>query len=369
MTMSIPHPSRSLEVGRLRRLRVDELAEEGSAALLDHSEHLLQLRVGVRHPRVRRQGDARRPQDRGQPRPSRQPRPHVREGRRHAEPARGSGSHPVSAEARRHARRRRVGARDVGRGRSTTSAARIRKAIVEDRRHEVMYHVGRPGEDGYVNRVLQAWGIDGHNSHTNVCSSSARLGALSVDRRRSAVARLREREDDPAALVAPRDGPLLQPARAAHHRRQVARREAHRRSIRACRTRRRRPTCGCRRNPGTEARAAARDRAAPASTTGKYNREFVQPLGELGDVPRGRAGRSCRARSRRSRRRCKEEYAQFTPEYAGDRNRRARRTRSSKPPRRSPPPARRFPRTAGAPPRPATCGAGRSRAASTCSSC
>ena len=39
-----------------------------------------------------------------------------------------------------------------------------------------MYHVGRPGEDGYANRVLQAWGIDGHNSHTNVCSSSARLG-------------------------------------------------------------------------------------------------------------------------------------------------------------------------------------------------
>jgi anaerobic selenocysteine-containing dehydrogenase len=53
---------------------------------------------------------------------------------------------------------------------------RLRKAIVENRRHEVMYHVGRPGEDGYANRVLQAWGIDGHNSHTNVCSSSARLG-------------------------------------------------------------------------------------------------------------------------------------------------------------------------------------------------
>jgi anaerobic selenocysteine-containing dehydrogenase len=54
--------------------------------------------------------------------------------------------------------------------------ARIRKAIQEGRRHELMYHVGRPGEDGYTNRVLQAWGIDGHNSHTNVCSSSARLG-------------------------------------------------------------------------------------------------------------------------------------------------------------------------------------------------
>ena len=53
---------------------------------------------------------------------------------------------------------------------------RIRRAIVENRRNEIMYHVGRPGEDGYANRVLQAWGIDGHNSHTNVCSSSARLG-------------------------------------------------------------------------------------------------------------------------------------------------------------------------------------------------
>jgi anaerobic selenocysteine-containing dehydrogenase len=58
----------------------------------------------------------------------------------------------------------------------TDIAGRIRRAIQENRRHELMYHVGRPGEDGYVNRVLQAWGLDGHNSHTNVCSSSARLG-------------------------------------------------------------------------------------------------------------------------------------------------------------------------------------------------
>lgn len=55
-------------------------------------------------------------------------------------------------------------------------AAKIRQAIVEDRRTEVMYHVGRPGEDGYVNRVLQSWGVDAHNSHTNVCSASARVG-------------------------------------------------------------------------------------------------------------------------------------------------------------------------------------------------
>jgi hypothetical protein len=36
-----------------------------------------------------------------------------------------------------------------------------------------MYHVGRPGEDGFTERVLAAWGVDGHNSHTNVCSSGA----------------------------------------------------------------------------------------------------------------------------------------------------------------------------------------------------
>ena len=55
-------------------------------------------------------------------------------------------------------------------------AARIRKAIVEDRHTSVMYHVGRPGEDGYTERVLAAWGVDGHNSHTNICSAGARAG-------------------------------------------------------------------------------------------------------------------------------------------------------------------------------------------------
>ncbi len=55
-------------------------------------------------------------------------------------------------------------------------SAVIRRLILEGRRNEIMYHVGRPGHDGYMERVLQSWGIDGHNSHTNVCSSSARFG-------------------------------------------------------------------------------------------------------------------------------------------------------------------------------------------------
>jgi anaerobic selenocysteine-containing dehydrogenase len=55
-------------------------------------------------------------------------------------------------------------------------AGRIRKALQEKRHNEVAYHVGRPGHEGYMDRVLKAWGVDGHNSHTNVCSSGARFG-------------------------------------------------------------------------------------------------------------------------------------------------------------------------------------------------
>lgn len=57
-----------------------------------------------------------------------------------------------------------------------TVAQRIRKAIQDGRNNEIAYHVGRPGHEGYANRVLQAWGVDGHNSHTNICSSGARFG-------------------------------------------------------------------------------------------------------------------------------------------------------------------------------------------------
>ncbi|MFQ5882137.1 MAG: molybdopterin-dependent oxidoreductase [Candidatus Methylomirabilales bacterium] len=55
--------------------------------------------------------------------------------------------------------------------------SRIRKALVEGRQNEVMCHLGRAGHELiYLQRVFHAWGIDGHNSHTNVCSASARAG-------------------------------------------------------------------------------------------------------------------------------------------------------------------------------------------------
>jgi anaerobic selenocysteine-containing dehydrogenase len=55
-------------------------------------------------------------------------------------------------------------------------ATRCRRAIAEGRQNEIMYHVGRPGEDGFTERVLAAWGVDGHNTHTNICSSGGRAG-------------------------------------------------------------------------------------------------------------------------------------------------------------------------------------------------
>jgi len=78
---------------------------------------------------------------------------------------------------------KRAGKRGAGKWEQTTwdaalddIAARIRKAIIENRRNEIMYHVGRPGEDGFTERILAAWGVDGHNSHTNICSSGSREG-------------------------------------------------------------------------------------------------------------------------------------------------------------------------------------------------
>src|SRR3954466_8370449 len=57
---------------------------------------------------------------------------------------------------------RRVGARGEGNwepiGRPealSLIAGRIRRALQEGRRSEVVYHVGRPGNEGYVERVLQ----------------------------------------------------------------------------------------------------------------------------------------------------------------------------------------------------------------------
>lgn len=55
-------------------------------------------------------------------------------------------------------------------------ASEMRETIQDGRENEITYHVGRPGHEDYMDRVINAWGLDGHNSHTNICSSGARAG-------------------------------------------------------------------------------------------------------------------------------------------------------------------------------------------------
>ncbi|MBN4056167.1 molybdopterin-dependent oxidoreductase [Rhodothermus sp. AH-315-K08] len=77
---------------------------------------------------------------------------------------------------------KRVGERGEGKWerisweQAVSEIAEKMRASREKRRDGIMYHVGRPGEDGFTNRCIQAWGVDGHNSHTNICSSGARAG-------------------------------------------------------------------------------------------------------------------------------------------------------------------------------------------------
>lgn len=77
---------------------------------------------------------------------------------------------------------KRVGKRGEGKWKRVTwdealdeISARMRDSR-QRRRDGIMYHVGRPGEDHFANRTVTAWGVDGHNSHTNVCSAAARTG-------------------------------------------------------------------------------------------------------------------------------------------------------------------------------------------------
>lgn len=77
---------------------------------------------------------------------------------------------------------KRVGERGEGKWKRIsweTALSEVAEKMAESRKKRldgIMYHVGRPGEDHYANRVIHAWGTDSHNSHTNICSAAARAG-------------------------------------------------------------------------------------------------------------------------------------------------------------------------------------------------
>lgn len=62
-----------------------------------------------------------------------------------------------------------------------TIGAKMRETLEkgdEVSRKQVMYHVGRPNENGFTPRVWHSLGVDSTNSHTNICSSNGRHGTI-----------------------------------------------------------------------------------------------------------------------------------------------------------------------------------------------
>ena len=214
-------------LGRLARVRpARQWPRKRREALPAGAHDLLQLRGRLRAAGLRRQGHAAGPQVRGQPAAPGLARPQLRQGPRHDQPDQRPGAHPLPAAARGRARRGRVAPRHAGTRCSTRSAGASARRSWRAGATRSCTTSGRPGHERTMDRVLKAWGIDGHNSHTNVCSASARLGyALwsgydrpSPDHANARFILL--------LSVAPGGRPLLQPARAADHRGQAGRREA-----------------------------------------------------------------------------------------------------------------------------------------------
>ncbi len=78
---------------------------------------------------------------------------------------------------------KREGKRGEGRWRRVTwlqaldeLSAEVRKLILENRRSEIVVHSNRGGGDGYVERVLRAWGVDAQITDATVCTAASRLG-------------------------------------------------------------------------------------------------------------------------------------------------------------------------------------------------
>ena len=197
---------------------------QGAARVHAGADHVLQLRVRVRAAGLRGQGGPVHQEGGGQPGAPRLARPQLRQGPGDDQPDQRPRADPAPAAPGRRRAAAASGSGSAGTTALDDIAGRIRTAITEGRGNEVMYHVGPPGEDGFAERFLMAWGVDGHNTHTNICSSGARLGQTLWGGLRPAVAGLRERQGHPAAVQPPRDRALLQPARAADHGGQARRR-------------------------------------------------------------------------------------------------------------------------------------------------
>ena len=244
---------------------------------------------------------------------------------------------------------RRLG-RSAGRSRRVEFAKRSSKIV--DR--EIMYHVGRPGEDGFTERILAAWGVDGHNSHTNICSSGAREGYqlwMGLDRPSPDHANAKVILLISAHLES---GHYFNP----HAQRVIdgkaERRKADRAWIRGCRTRRRMLIIFIAPYPGSEA-AILLSIANYLIQNNLYNREFVRRWWnweeylavrvrvrvrvESSEPGIQRQAKVCQASVRRIRGRAQRTLRRIHLRVRGRRNRASTRKRSKRSPNSFPRPA------------------------------
>ena len=130
-----------------------------------------------------------------------------------------------------------------------------------------------------------AWGMDGHNSHTNVCSSR-RPGRVTSSGWASTGRAPTTRNADVILLISAHleSGHYFNPHAQRIIEAQAARRQADRAGHRGSPTPRPTPTTGCRRMPGSEA-AICWPCANHLIQTGRYDREFVRRVVELAGVP------------------------------------------------------------------------------------
>ena len=127
---------------------------------------------------LRRQGNREGREVRRQSHAPRQPRTSLRQGPRDHQSDSRSRPRSVSDEAQSVRAAAASGRALPGTKFSKPSARAFAKPSRKIAAKKSCITSAAPAHDFIMERTLQAWGIDGHNSHTNVCSSSARLGYL-----------------------------------------------------------------------------------------------------------------------------------------------------------------------------------------------
>ena len=180
--------------------------QEGGPALHAGADRLLQLRVGLRPARLGGQRDAARSASsratRCTPAAAVATAPRARRrSTRSTTPTASSTRSSAPASAAR-ARWVRV---SLGRGAGRYRRAHPRRPSWRSATTRSCTTSAAPGTTASWSGCCPAWGVDGHNSHTNICSSGRARRLRVLDGLRPAQPRPRQRQRHPAHQQPPRD--------------------------------------------------------------------------------------------------------------------------------------------------------------------